>query len=236
MPVTGISSGGSSGSGGSGGGGGSQSSNQMSWFGFSPLGKTLISAITEIQEYAIMEKNAEAPAEYLTADGQTRLLTIGFHAGIESVMKSIFLVPIGVYIFLSPGDKAASVKLFGLLIMMIFPLGTAMFLSSVLQKLILWRKGITNLAINRLMAGLYIGGIVISLIVFVGLYVLMNTMLYYYPVWKAEHAFIPAIPYYLTWLPLPTAWIILALHIFFPLVPLTFIILKRRKIRSSGKK
>ena len=233
MPVSGISSGGSGGSGG--GGGGSQSqSNQMSWFGFSPLGKTLISAITEIQEYAIMEKNSEAPAEYLTIEGQTRLFGIGFHAGLESVVKSLFLVPISVYIFLSPSNLSASVKVFALMLMLLFPLGTSLFLST-LPKYILWKKGITNIAINRMMAGLHIGGIVVALVVFVGLYTLMNVMLYYYPVWKADHAFMPAIPYYLTWIPLPTAWIIMALHIFFPLVPLTFITLKRRKIRRSGK-
>jgi hypothetical protein len=73
------------------------------------------------------------------------------------------------------------------------------------------------------------------MIAFAALYLfLTKVMLYYYPLLQALDGRLPALPQYVTFIPLPSAWIILALHIFLPSIPCVVVAFKRRQIREKG--
>jgi len=206
-------------------------------FGFSPpspSAKTLLDAITLIQEYSIAEEKSPLPETFLTLKGQALLFGIGFFASMDSVITSFFLVPIGMFIFLSPGEKTMAVKLFALLLMVVVPLAISILLSS-LARYPKWPKGLTVFAIGRLLTGILAGGLVISMFAFAALYLfLTKVLLVYYPLLQAQYGKLPALPEYVTSIPLPSAWIILALHILLPLIPCLIVAIKRRQIREKG--
>jgi len=206
-------------------------------FGFSPpsaSAKTLLDAITLIQEYSIAEDKSPLPETFLTLKGQALLFGIGFFASMDSVIYSFFLVPIGMSIFLHPGDKSLSTKLFAIMLMVVMPLAMSVLLSS-LARYPKWPKGLTVFAIGRLLIGILTGGLVLSMIAFAALYLfLTKVMLYYYPLFQAQYGRLPALPEYVTFIPLPSAWIILALHILLPSIPCVVVAFKRRQIREKG--
>ena len=55
--------------------------------------KTLLDAVTLIQEYSIAEDKSPLPETFLTLKGQALLFGIGFFASMDSVIYSFFLVP-----------------------------------------------------------------------------------------------------------------------------------------------
>jgi len=213
------------------------SSTDQVLFGFSPppaSAKTLLDAITLIQEYSIAEEKSPLPETFLTLKGQALLFGIGFFASMDSVITSFFLVPIGMFIFLSPGEKTMAVKLFALLLMIIMPLAISILLSS-LARYPKWPKGLTVFAIGRLLTGILAGGLVISMFAFAALYLyLTKVLLVYYPLLQARYGKLPTLPEYVTFIPLPSAWIILALHILLPLIPCIIVAIKRQQIREKG--
>ncbi|MEN6317932.1 MAG: hypothetical protein ABFD82_04150 [Syntrophaceae bacterium] len=207
-------------------------------FGFSPptiQAKTLLDAITLIQEYSIAEGKSPLPETFLTLKGQALLFSIGFFASMDSVIYSFFLVPIGIFIFLYPGEKPLAAKLFAIMLMVVMPLATSLLLSS-LAKYPKWPKGLTVFAISRLLTGVFTGGLVISMIAFAAFYFfLTKLMLYYYPLLQTQHGSrLPVLPEYVTFIPLPSAWLILALHILLPLIPCMIIAFKRWHIRKNA--
>ena len=207
-------------------------------FGFSPptaQAKTLLDAITLIQEYSIAEEKAPMPETFLTLKGQALLFGIGFFASMDSVIYSFFLVPVGMFIFLFPGEKPIAAKLFAIMLMVVMPLAMSVLLSS-LAKYPKWPKGLTLFAIGRLLTGVFTGGLVVSMIAFAALYLfLTKLMLVYYPLWQAQHwKRLPVLPEYVTFIPLPSAWIILILHILLPLFPCVIVAFKQQAIRKNG--
>jgi len=206
-------------------------------FGFSPpspSAKTLLDAITLIQEYSIAEEKSPLPETFLTLKGQALLFGIGFFASMDSVITSFFLVPIGMFIFMSPGEKTMAVKLFALLLMIVMPLAISILLSS-LARYPKWPKGLTVFAIGRLLTGILAGGLVVSMFAFAALYLfLTKALLVYYPLLQTQYGKLPALPEYVTSIPLPSAWIILTLHILLPLIPCVIVAFKRHQIRKRG--
>jgi len=205
-------------------------------FGFSPpsaSAKTLLDAITMIQEYSIAEEKSPIPETFLTLKGQALLFGIGFKSSFDSVMMSLFLVPLGLFIYLWPGEKTASVYVFAVLLMVIMPLAMSLLLIS-LAKYPKWNRSLTIFTINRLLMGITTGGIIMSLIVFAALYLLLTkVILEYYPYWQSQLVSLPNLPEHVKLIPLPAAWIILILHIFLPLIPSVFVLWKKRKISKK---
>jgi hypothetical protein len=206
-------------------------------FGFSPpsaSAKTLLDAITLIQEYAIAEEKSPIPETFLTLKGQALLFGIGFVASLDSVVTSTFLVPIGLFIFLWAGYKTITVKMFAIILMVIMPLAMSLLLSS-LAKYPKWTTGLTLFAIGRLLTGIFAGSLIISTISFAALYIFLTKfLLVYYPVWQVQYTKLPVLPDFVTLIPLPAAWIILVLHILLPLIPCVLVGLKKLKIARNA--
>ena len=202
-------------------------------FGFSgtPVrSKTLLDALSEIQQYAAAEAKGVMPREYLTAKGEARLFGIGFVASLSSVITTFFLVPLGMYVLLSPGDKATAVILFAWALMVFMPLCMAGLLSTLAKY---HNKGLAGFATNWLLCGVSVGGVISSMVAFAGLYlILKKVLLGSYILLNATYPKLPVVPQYILAIPLPSAWLILGLHVFCPLIPCLCILYFRSKNRE----